>query len=162
MGTEIERKFLVRGDGWREGATATPIRQGYLHATKAISIRVRRAGGQAYLTVKGTQVGATRAEYEYGIPVDDAEAMLDALCRRPLIEKVRHIVVHRGLTWEVDVFEGENAGLIVAEVELDSEDQDVALPDWIGPEVTHDPRYLNVNLAKNPYSRWSFTVAGDV
>jgi CYTH domain-containing protein len=162
MGTEIERKFLVRGDAWREGAAAKPIRQGYLHATKDISIRVRRTGEQAYLTVKGSQVGATRAEYEYEIPVDDAEDMLDTLCQRPLIEKVRHTLVHRGATWEVDVFEGENAGLIVAEVELDSEDQDVALPQWIGPEVTHDPRYLNVNLAKNPYSRWSFTAAGDV
>lgn len=162
MGTEIERKFLVRGDAWREGATAEPIRQGYLHATKDISIRVRRTGGHAFLTVKGSQVGATRAEYEFEIPVDDAEAMLGALCQRPLIEKVRHTLDHRGVTWEVDVFEGENAGLIVAEVELDSEDQNVALPQWVGAEVTNDPRYLNVNLAKNPYSRWSFTAAGDV
>ncbi len=162
MGTEIERKFLVHGDEWRAGATAKPIRQGYLHASKGMSIRVRRTGEHAYLTVKGTQVGATRAEYEYEIPVDDAEDMLDALCQPPLIEKVRYTLQNDGDTWEVDVFGGENAGLIVAEVELDSEDQSVTLPDWIGPEVTNDPRYLNANLSKTPYSRWSQIVAGDV
>lgn len=162
MKTEIERKFLVRGDGWRAGATAKPIRQGYLHATKDISVRVRRTGEHAYLTVKGAQVGATRAEYEYEIPAKDADDMLDALCQPPLIEKVRYTVERGGVTWEIDVFEGENAGLIVAEVELESEDQSVALPDWIGAEVTDDPRYLNANLAKNPYSRWSFMVTGDV
>ena len=162
MGTEIERKFLVRGDGWRSGATAKPIRQGYLHATKDISIRVRKTGKHAYFTVKSAQVGATRAEYEYEIPVNDAEEMLDTLCQPPLIEKVRHTLVHGGATWEVDVFEGENAGLIVAEVELDSEDQSVALPEWVGQEVTNDPRYLNANLSKIPYSQWSFAAAGDV
>jgi CYTH domain-containing protein len=163
MRTEIERKFLVRGDGWRRaGAKAKPIHQGYLYADDDISIRVRRTGEHAYLTVKGTQVGATRAEYEYEIPVGDAQDMLKSLCQPPLIEKVRHSLVRGDVTWEIDVFEGANAGLIVAEVELESEDQRLDLPEWIGQEVTDDPRYLNANLAKKPFSQWSFTAAGDV
>ncbi len=155
MKTEIERKFLVRGDDWKSGASAKPIRQGYLYADKNISVRVRRTGDEAFLTVKGTQKGATRAEYEYGIPVEDADDMLDGLCRPPLIEKVRYVLDQGGVTWEVDVFEGENAGLVVAEVELTSEDQNVDLPEWVGREVTDDPRYLNANLVKKPYSEWS-------
>lgn len=155
MRTEIERKFLVSGEGWKSGAAAKPMRQGYLHADKQLSVRVRRTGDNAFLTIKGTQKGATRAEYEYGIPADDADDILDGICPRPLIEKVRYTLERGDLTWEIDVFEGENAGLVVAEVELTSEDQAVELPDWVGREVTDDPRYLNANLVKKPYSQWS-------
>ncbi len=153
MSTEIERKFLVSGTNWRT-ATGQRISQGYLNRDKHRTVRIRIAGPQAFMTVKGISKGATRAEFEYEIPVEDAEAML-ALCDGPLIEKVRHLVVHEGLTWEVDEFLGENAGLIVAEVELVSEDQVVTLPTWVTKEVTTDPRYFNSALATNPYSKWS-------
>lgn len=162
MRTEIERKYLVTGDHWRDSAEAKPIRQGYLCSSKDRSVRVRITGDRAYLTVKGSQVGATRAEYEYEVPVTEASEMLDRLCQRPLIEKTRYTLLHGGLEWEVDVFEGENAGLVVAEVELESESQAIDLPDWVGPEVTQDPRYLNANLSKAPFTRWSLTASSDV
>jgi adenylate cyclase len=152
--TEIERKFLVTGDGWRAGAAATPIRQGYLAADSERSVRVRVSGERAFLTIKGTLSGFTRAEYEYEIPVADAHELLDGLCLRPLIEKTRHTLRHAGVEWVVDAFTGDNAGLVVAEVELESEDQAIDLPAWVGAEVTDDPRYLNVNLARHPYSAW--------
>jgi len=161
MRTEIERKFLVHGDDWKSGAIAKSIRQGYIRADKNVSVRVRKTGENAFLTIKGRQVGSTRAEYEYGIPVDDADDMLDTLCEPPLIEKIRYTLEYDDVTWEVDVFKGENSGLVVAEVELESENQIVELPDWVGPEVTRDPRYLNANLAKTPYSQWSFAAASD-
>ncbi len=154
MRTEIERKFLVTGDDWRAGAVATPIRQGYLAADSDRSVRVRVSGARAYLTIKGTLSGFTRSEYEYEIPVADAHDLLDGLCLRPLIEKTRYAVRHAGTEWVIDAFTGDNAGLIVAEVELESEDQAVDLPPWVGAEVTDDPRYLNVNLARHPYSAW--------
>ena len=106
------------------------------------------------LTIKGLTVGTTRAEYEYPIPVDDANQMLDTLCEQPVIDKTRFIVEHNGMTWEIDEFDGANAGLIVAEVELDSEDQTIELPEWIGDEVSHDPRYFNANLIAHPYTEW--------
>jgi CYTH domain-containing protein len=109
---------------------------------------------KAYLTIKGITVGATRAEYEYEIPADDASEMLDHLCEHPLIEKTRYRLQYHGLTWEVDEFEGDNAGLILAEVELEQEDQTVILPDWVGKEVTGDPRYYNARLVTEPYTRW--------
>jgi adenylate cyclase len=152
MGTEIERKFLVRGAAWKQG-TGEPIAQGYLNRDKARTVRVRIKGERAYLTVKGETVGVTRSEFEYEIPVTDAQAML-AICDGPLIEKRRYVVEHAGLQWEIDEFEGESAGLIVAEVELVSETQSIELPDWVGEEVTHDPRYYNSNLSKHPYRRW--------
>ncbi len=157
MRPEIERKFLVTGDGWRTGAVPVVIRQGYLADTNRASIRIRVAGDRGFLTVKSRPAAAarlTRAEYEYEIPVADANAMLDSLCPGPLIEKVRHTVRHAGTAWVVDVFAGDNAGLIVAEVELEREDQPVALPDWVGEEVTSDSRYLNVNLARAPFRSW--------
>jgi CYTH domain-containing protein len=110
---------------------------------------------KGYLTVKGITVGTARAEYEYEIPADDASEMLDNLCEHPLIEKTRYRVQHHGLTWEIDEFEGDNAGLIVAEVELEEEDQAVILPDWVGKEVTGDPRYYNARLVNEPYARWA-------
>ena len=154
MGREIERKFLVIGDDWRQRATATTIRQGYLCSLAERSVRVRVAGDRGTLTIKGMAIGATRAEYEYEIPVGDAEELLDGLCERPQIEKTRYLVENEGDTWEVDVFAGDNAGLTVAEIELEDEGQKVVLPDWIGEEVTGDPRYLNANLFKHPFSRW--------
>ena len=154
MGREIERKFLVIGDDWRQRATGTAIRQGYLCSLEERSVRVRVAGDRGTLTIKGMAVGAARAEYEYEIPVGDAEELLNGLCEQPLIEKTRYRVGNAGATWEVDVFDGDNSGLTVAEIELEDEAQAVVLPDWIGEEVTGDPRYLNANLFKHPFSRW--------
>lgn len=154
MAQEIERKFLVSSDAWRELASGTNYRQGYLSTVKERTVRVRTIDDKGYLTIKGITVGATRAEYEYEIPADEANELLDNLCERPLIEKTRYKIPHGGLTWEVDEFAGDNQGLIVAEVELTAEDQEVALPDWAGEEVTGDPRYFNSNLIANPYSTW--------
>jgi len=154
MGTEIERKFLVHGDAWRDGSCAIRFRQGYLSSAPQRTVRVRVSGDAATLTIKGPPLGLTRSEFEYPIPLQDAMALLDTLCERPLIDKVRHVVEYRGARWEVDEFEGDNAGLIVAEIELTREDEPVVLPPWIGAEVTADPRYQNANLVRHPYSRW--------
>jgi adenylate cyclase len=152
MGVEIERKFLVQGDGWKT-STGVLYRQGYLNRDKNRTVRVRMAGDAAFLTVKGVSVGATRAEFEYPIPMADAEGLL-ALCDGPLVEKTRHLVRVGDTLWEVDEFAGDNAGLVVAEVELIAEDQPFARPDWLGAEVTHDARYFNSNLASHPFSCW--------
>ena len=152
MGIEIERKFLVVGDDWRQ-APAVPYAQGYLNRDKQRTVRVRIAQGQAWLTVKGANAGATRAEFEYAIPVADAEQLL-ALCDGPLVRKLRRVVVHAGSTWEIDEFQGDNAGLVVAEIELPSEDAPFEPPPWLGAEVTHDPRYFNSSLATAPFSTW--------
>lgn len=154
MGVEIERKYLVSGDDWRYGAAGKDYRQGYLSTVKERTVRVRTVGDRGVLTIKGITVGATRSEFEYDIPLGDADEMLDELCERPLIEKTRTLVDHEGLTWEVDEFHGVNAGLLVAEVELEDADQTVALPPWIGEEVTDDPRYYNANLIAHPYREW--------
>ena len=155
MGTEIERKFLVCGDGWRQGAKGTLCRQGYLLSNIECTIRVRVIGEQGFLAIKGKTTGISRPEYEYGIPLNDAQAMLDRMCARLLVEKMRHLVTHAGNIWEIDEFLNENRGLIVAEVELAAAEQAIALPPWIGQEVSHDPRYLNVNLVKHPFSQWN-------
>jgi len=154
MGKEIERKFLVRGDVWRSLAKGTSYRQGYLNSAKERTVRIRTIDAKAFLTIKGLTVGATRSEYEYEIPLADCDAMLDALAEKPIIEKKRYKVPFAGLTWEIDEFLGENAGLIVAEVELESETQIFAKPEWVGEEVTADPRYFNSNLIKHPYCKW--------
>lgn len=154
MATEIERKFLVKDDSWRGLGPGSRYRQGYLSTDPERTVRARVVAGKGYLTIKGKTVNAARAEYEYSIPVQDAEAILDELCQRPLIEKTRYQIDYQGLVWEVDEFEGENAGLVIAEVELASADQAVSLPGWIGEEVTADPRYYNANLIANPFSRW--------
>ena len=154
MGTEIERKYLVTGDAWRALAPGTHYRQGYLNSDKERTVRIRSTGDKAYITIKGLTVGASRPEYEYEIPVADADAMLDGLAERPLIEKRRYKIPHGGVTIEVDEFLGENAGLVVAEVELQSEDQRFDKPAWFGEEVTGDPRYYNANLVRHPYSTW--------
>lgn len=155
MATEIERKFLVKSDEWRSLTTGTIYRQGYLSAKKGCTVRVRLAGNQGYLTIKGLAKGVSRAEYEYPIPAKDAQELLDNLCDRPLIEKTRYKIEYAGLIWEVDEFVGENQGLIIAEVELPDENYSFERPDWIGQEVSDDPRYYNVNLVQHPYSQWS-------
>ncbi len=154
MGIEIERKFLLIGSQWKELATATPYRQGYLNSVKERTVRVRTIADKGFLTIKGISVGATRVEYEYEIPHNDADALLDGLCEKPLIEKNRYKIAHQGFTWEVDEFFGENDGLVVAEIELESEDQPFDKPQWVGEEVTGDPRYFNSSLIKEPYAQW--------
>jgi CYTH domain-containing protein len=154
VSTEIERKFLINGDAWRGVGTSTVFRQGYLSTVKERTVRVRAAGDQGSITIKGITIGATRTEFEYPIPLVDADAMLDELCERPIIEKTRHVVEVDGTTWEIDEFAGVNEGLIVAEVELDSVDQKFTRPEWIGDEVTDDPRYFNANLISHPYNEW--------
>lgn len=154
MAQEIERKFLLSGEGWRRLAQGIEYRQGYLCASKERAVRVRLAGNQGYLTVKGATVGAARSEYEYEIPPDDARSMLNELCMPPLIEKKRYTIPFRGFIWEIDEFFGLNAGLIVAEIELEAEDQAFERPEWIGEEVTGDPRYYNAALCTAPFSTW--------
>jgi adenylate cyclase len=160
MPVEIERKFLVVDHGWRGNTVGQRFCQGYLARSDGLTVRVRRAGPQAYLTVKGEPNGIVRPEFEYEVPVEDAEAMLKALCVRPLIEKTRFLVRYEGFVWHVDEFQGGNAGLILAEVELERPDQPVPLPPWVGEEVTQDPRYRNSRLVDVPQGarvRPSFT-----
>ena len=157
MGIEIERKFLVVGHDWRQ-APAVPYAQGYLNRDKQRTVRVRVVQDKAWLTVKGASHGATRAEFEYAIPVADAQQLL-ALCDGPLVRKLRRVVEHAGAAWEIDEFQGDNAGLVVAEIELAAEDQAFEAPPWLGAEVTHDPRYFNSNLAAVPFSTWKEPLA---
>ncbi|MDX2476363.1 MAG: CYTH domain-containing protein [Gammaproteobacteria bacterium] len=154
MPQEIERKFLVRNEDWCVPGAGIAYRQGYLCTVPERTVRVRLVRDQGFLTVKGVTVGAARAEYEYEIPAGEAAEMLDELCERPLIEKTRYRVEHHGMVWEIDRFAGDNAGLIIAEVELEEEDQVVVLPDWVGKEVTGDRRYYNANLIAEPFSEW--------
>jgi adenylate cyclase len=159
MPYEIERKFLVHEDLWRAAAAGPNVRrerfrQGYISLEPGRTVRVRAAGARAWLTLKGERTGLTRYEFEYAVPAADAEAMLEVLCQPPLIEKTRHFVEHAGHTWEVDVFEGENAGLIVAEIELSRADEAFETPAWVAQEVTDEDRYANSRLSQLPYSRW--------
>ena len=162
MGIEIERKFLVTGDGWRTAAHAViPMAQGYINDLGAMdrgeqkaSVRVRIQGDVAYLNIKSRELGHTRQEFDYPIPLDDARALI-ALCVGGVVEKRRHLVEHGAHLWEIDEFLGDNAGLVVAEVELDAEDEAIAMPAWAGAEVTHLPRYYNLNLASHPFRAWS-------
>lgn len=162
MGREIERRFLVTGDGWRPGAVATRLRQGYLSTDPRRIVRVRlvagTAGEQATLTIKGHSAGAgpaaaERPEYEYPLPPADARELLD-LCEQPLLEKTRHRVAYAGRTWEVDEFHGRNQGLVIAECELAAVDDPLEVPAWAGREVTGDPRYANSSLVARPFSDW--------
>lgn len=154
MGTEIERKFLV-DPSWQPPGEGVAFEQGYLSSVPARVVRVRIEGTAAKLTIKGPTAGVRRTEYEYPIPVEDAAAMLRELCEQPIIAKRRHVVEHAGKRWEVDVFAGDNAGLVVAELELASEDEPFARPPWLREEVSHDPRYYNANLVKAPYRTWA-------
>ena len=152
MAIEIERKFLVTSNDWRINEPVQ-IRQGYLNRDPDRTVRVRTAGNQAWITVKGRTTGSVRSEFEYPIPLNDADALL-LLCERPLLEKRRYHFEHDGRTWEVDEFLGENEGLVVAEIELDTPDAEFSMPLWIGVEVTHDSRYFNSNLSVNPFTTW--------
>lgn len=154
MAKEIERKFLVTRDAWTPRDAGTVFKQGYLNSVKERVVRVRIAGTKATLTIKGLTKGVSRSEFEYAIPVEDARILLDHICEQPIIEKDRHEEVHGGKTWEIDVFHGENEGLVVAELELKSEDETFAKPAWAGAEVSADPRYFNSNLLANPYRNW--------
>lgn len=154
-GKEIERKFLVNGDAWRKGAKGIFYRQGYLAASDDRTVRVRVAGKKAYLTVKGRKTGLSCPEYEYPIPVAEAEDVLERICMKPFIEKIRYVLDFKGRCWEIDEFMGENKGLVIAEVELERELQAIELPAWAGREVSFDPKYWNVNLMKHPFCRWS-------
>ncbi|QNH22045.1 CYTH domain-containing protein [Xanthomonas sp. GW] len=168
MAIEIERKFLVTGDGWRAAAhRVIPMAQGYINDQAAMdsgaqkaSVRVRIQGEEAFLNLKSRELGHTRQEFEYPLPLDDARALL-ALCVGGLIDKRRHLVQHQGHLWEVDEFLGDNAGLVVAEIELQSADEAFAKPDWIGSEVTDDARYYNLALASHPFSQWPGFGIGD-
>lgn len=159
MGTEIERKFLVKNDFWRRDPfivqKTSSYLQGYILTAKGTTVRVRIVDpGKSCITIKGKREGISRSEFEYEIPKQDAEQMLLSFCEKPLIEKIRNLVAYQGALWEIDEFSGENQGLVVAEIELKSEDQSVVFPSWIGQEVSHDSRYSNLSLVKNPYSKW--------
>ncbi len=156
MQQEIERKFLITGDGWRETAgVGVSCCQGYINAElSAATVRVRLLGEQGFLTIKGRTTGISRSEMEYEIPATDTEYMLANFCSGGIVSKTRHYIKVGSLCWEVDVFSGLNAGLIVAEIELEREDQPFEKPNWLGAEVTFDPRYTNAALARRPFSRW--------
>jgi adenylate cyclase len=154
MAMEIERKFLLCNDDWRGLAPGRIYVQGYLAGNEHGAVRVRIAGDKATLAIKSAAAGAGCNEFEYGIPLEDARQMLATIARKALIEKTRHSIEHKGFCWEIDEFHGKNQGLIVAEIELEHVDQTFEKPMWIGEEVTGDPRYYNVNLARMPYSEW--------
>jgi adenylate cyclase len=154
MGKEIERKYLVDLASWKPQGGGVHYKQGYLNSQKERVVRVRIEGDRAKLTIKGPSQGVTRSEFEYAIPVADAALLLDNLCEQPLIDKHRHKEIHGGKTWEIDVFHGDNEGLVVAEIELSAEDEAFALPAWAGREVSSDPRYFNSNLLRNPFKSW--------
>ncbi len=155
MGVEIERKFLPSGDAWRQLGEPVLLRQGYLCSDPERTVRVRIEGETGALTIKSKGSGVRRGEWEYPIPLPEAQELLDTLCERPLVEKYRRRIEHAGFTWEVDEFLGENAGLVVAEIELPSEDTVFDRPDWIGREVSGDKRYYNSSLIRFPYSQWT-------
>jgi len=155
MAQEIERKFLVRNSSWRDQAQGSLLRQGYISDRDGQVVRVRREGEQAWLTIKSKTTGISRGEWEYPIPVHDAEQLLNQVCLQPILEKYRYRLHINGLVWEIDEFLGLNAPLIVAEVELESEDQSFEKPEWLGQEVSHDRRYANAALISHPYSQWS-------
>ena len=154
MAIEIERKFLVKEKPFSIAKRSLKINQGYIINEKSKVIRVREKGDDYFLTIKGNNIGISRLEYDFPISKDDAEELIIHFCKTTLIEKTRHYVEHKGHTWEVDEFHGTNNGLIVAEIELESEDEKFEIPNWIGKEVTQDERYYNMNLVIHPYTSW--------
>lgn len=154
MGRETERKFIVNSDTYKQLSEGVLYRQGYLNSSMQRTVRVRVIDDKGYITVKGPSKGATRSEYEYGIPLDDANEMLEHLCEKPIIEKFRYKYLFQGFLWEIDEFLGENLGLVIAEIELPDESTVFKKPDWVGEEVTGDPKYFNSNLINNPYKHW--------
>lgn len=156
MGVEIERKFLIKNDSWKNDPKLSKgqvIKQGYISLHPNRTVRARVKGEKAFLTIKGKAQGLSRLEFEYEVPQEDALAMIK-LCEDPVIEKTRYEIQKGEVIWEIDVFEGDNAGLEVAEVELKQEDQVVELPDWVGEEVSGDTRYINASLVQNPFKNW--------
>jgi adenylate cyclase len=161
MALEIERKFLIRDESWRADVARTErLRQGYLATTMRASVRVRVSGERAWLGLKGRVIGASRPEYEYAVPLAEADEMLRNLCAEGHVEKLRHHVPHAGHEWEVDEFLGDNAGLVVAELELAREDEPFERPGWLGLEVTHDERYYSSSLARSPWPQWAGPAPG--
>jgi adenylate cyclase len=155
MGAEIERKYLVKNTLWKPKVeTSIPITQGYITRRGNASVRVRLTDKNAFVTLKGARNGIQRAEYEYPIPREDAEEMLATLAHQPLVEKTRHLIPNGNHVWELDVFDGANKGLVTAEIELASTDEAFEIPEWVGDDVSDDPRYANANLVKNPFTTW--------
>jgi len=154
MAQEIERKFLVANDAWRDQTEGKLYRQGYIPTIDARTVRIRTAGDKGFITLKGPVVNMSRPEFEYAIPLADAEEMLSSLCDPPLIEKYRYQLLIDDLLWEIDEFLGDNQGLLIAEVELASPEQPIRLPDWVGEEVTDNERYYNSHLARHPFCHW--------
>ena len=155
MGLEIERKFRVVNDNWKSSVESRAVlKQGYLAASEDLAIRVRIEGEQAQLNIKGGTAGISRSEYEYDIPRADAEEMINRLVSGSVIDKTRYKVRCGDHIWDLDVFHGDNQGLVVAEIELEREDEDFLRPDWVGEEVSDDPRYFNASLIKHPYRDW--------
>ena len=154
MAIEIERKFLVKEKPFSIAKRSLKINQGYIINEKSKVIRVREKGDDYFLTIKGNNIGISRQEYDFPISKEDAKELIFHFCKTTLIEKTRHYIEHKGHTWEVDEFHGKNNGLIVAEIELESEDEKFEIPDWVGEEVTQDDRYYNMNLAIHPFTSW--------
>ena len=154
MGIEIERKFLVKNDDFKKQAKAEIYHQGFLSTNKKRIVRVRKSKGKAWFTIKGISKGALRKEFEYEIPFNDGEYIINEICKKPAILKKRYQIPWGGFIWEVDEFLNENEGLVIAEIELDTEDQVFDLPDWIGKEVTGNKKYYNAYLVKHPYTTW--------
>lgn len=156
MATEIERKFLLKNSSWKELADeGTQYSQGYIVGSRHASVRVRIQGKRAYLNIKSATIDIVRQEFEYEIPFDEATEILETLCEKPLIDKVRYLIKHENHVWEIDVFSGDNDGLIVAEIELKNKDEKFIKPDWLGEEVSDDERYYNVCLVKHPFKDWN-------
>ena len=154
MAIEIERKFLIKEKPFSIAKRSLKINQGYIINEKSKVIRVREKGDDCFLTIKGNNIGISRLEYDFPISKEDAKELIFHFCKTTLIEKTRHYIEHKGHTWEVDEFHGKNNGLIVAEIELESEDEKFEIPDWVGEEVTQDDRYYNMNLAIHPFTSW--------
>jgi adenylate cyclase len=159
MAFEIERKFLVKTGAWTPRGPGVPLLQGYLSSAKGRIVRVRLAGHAGFLTIKGVVRGVERLEFEYPIPEADAAVMLDRLCQRPLIEKTRYKETVDAHVWEIDIFHGDNDGLVLAEIELARAEEPFTRPSWAGVEVSADARYFNSNLAANPFKNWQFCAA---
>jgi len=154
MGLEIERKFLIKNDDWKEKSDSGQIiKQGYLNLDVERTVRVRIINGKGVLTIKGKTVKTTRLEFEYEIPLEEAKEILK-LSEKSIIEKTRYEIPDNGKIWEIDIFEGENKGLEIAEIELSNEDEEIVIPKWIGKEVSEDSRYYNSSLIKNPFKNW--------
>ncbi|MDB5052139.1 MAG: adenylate cyclase [Bacilli bacterium] len=151
---EIERKFLVTDASYKSRNTGILYKQGYLNSDFERTVRVRVTDREGFITIKSKNIGLTRAEFEYEIPLDDANEMIHTLCEKPIIEKIRYKIEYKGVVWEVDEFLGENQGLVIAEIELGNETDEVVFPEWLGREVSQDTKYYNSNLIRHPFKHW--------